>query len=126
MDKLRALQYFIAAAEEGSFSGAARRLEVSVPAVGKMINALERTVGATLVERSPRGLVVTADGGAAPSTETEGCASGTSAAIVTVACAMCWSSSTLASTRLEARRARRERQAPVPVLRAVADSHRAL
>ncbi len=62
MDKLRALQYFIAAAEEGSFSGAARRLEVSVPAVGKMINALERAMGATLVERSPRGLVVTADG----------------------------------------------------------------
>ena len=62
MDKLRALQYFIAATEEGSFSGAARRLEVSVPAVGKMINALERAVGATLVERSSRGLVVTADG----------------------------------------------------------------
>lgn len=62
MDKLRALQHFVAAAEEGSLSGAARRLEVSVPAVGKMITALERKVGATLVERSSRGLVVTADG----------------------------------------------------------------
>ena len=62
MDKLRALQYFVAAAEEGSFSGAARRLEVSVPAVGKMINALERAMGTALVERNSRGLVVTADG----------------------------------------------------------------
>ncbi len=62
MDKLRALQYFVAAAEEGSFSGAARRLGVSVPAVGKMIGALERAVGTTLVERNSRGLVVTADG----------------------------------------------------------------
>lgn len=62
MDKLRALQYFVAAAEEGSFSGAARRLEVSVPAVGKMINALERSMGTTLVERNSRGLVLTADG----------------------------------------------------------------
>lgn len=62
MDKLRALQYLITAAEEGSFSGAARRLEVSVPAIGKMITALERAVGATLVERTSRGLVVTADG----------------------------------------------------------------
>ncbi|MBK8322299.1 MAG: LysR family transcriptional regulator [Betaproteobacteria bacterium] len=62
MDKLRALQYFVAAAEAGSFSGAARHLEVSVPAVGKMINALERAMGTTLVERNSRGLVVTADG----------------------------------------------------------------
>lgn len=62
MDKLRALQYFIAAADEGSLSAAARRLEVSVPAVGKMITALERSMGTTLVERSPRGLMVTADG----------------------------------------------------------------
>ena len=62
MDKLRALQYFIAAAEAGSLSGAARRLEVSVPAVGKMITALERDIGTTLVERTSRGLVVTADG----------------------------------------------------------------
>ena len=62
MDKLRALQYFIAATDEGSLSAAARRLEVSVPAVSKMITALERSVGTTLVERNSRGLVVTADG----------------------------------------------------------------
>ena len=33
MDKLRALQYFAAAADEGSFSGASRRVGVSVAAV---------------------------------------------------------------------------------------------
>jgi hypothetical protein len=37
MDKLRALEYFVAAAEERSLSGAARRLNVSVPAVSKLI-----------------------------------------------------------------------------------------
>ena len=37
MDKLRAIQYFVAAAEEGSLTGAARRLEVSVPAVQKLL-----------------------------------------------------------------------------------------
>lgn len=62
MDKLRALQCFVAAAEEGSLSAAARRLEVSVPAIGKMVSALERSLGTTLVERNARGLVLTADG----------------------------------------------------------------
>lgn len=45
MDKLRALQYFIAAADEGSLSGAARRLDNSVPAVSKLITSLEKTLG---------------------------------------------------------------------------------
>lgn len=62
MDKLRALHYLAAAAEEGSFSGAARRLEVSVPAVAKLITALERELGTALFERSPQGLVLTAGG----------------------------------------------------------------
>jgi LysR family transcriptional regulator, regulator for bpeEF and oprC len=62
MDKLRSLHYFAAAADEGSFSGAARRLEVSVPAVAKLIAALERELGTTLFERSPQGLALTASG----------------------------------------------------------------
>ena len=41
MDKLRALEYFIAAAEEGSFSAAARRLQVSAMAVSKLVGLLE-------------------------------------------------------------------------------------
>ena len=42
MDKLRALSHFVACAEEGSFSGAARRLELSVPSVHKLVTALEQ------------------------------------------------------------------------------------
>jgi LysR family transcriptional regulator, regulator for bpeEF and oprC len=62
MDKLRALQYFVAAAEEGSFTGAARRIEVSVPAVAKLVTALEKSLGARLVNRAARGLTLTSDG----------------------------------------------------------------
>ncbi len=62
MDKLRALQYFIAAAEERSFSRAARRLDVSVPAVHKLVNSLERDLGALLFDRSTQGLKLTAGG----------------------------------------------------------------
>jgi len=62
MDKLRSLQYLAAAAEEGSFSAAARRLEVSVPAVAKLVAALERELGTALFERSPQGLALTSNG----------------------------------------------------------------
>lgn len=62
MDKLRALQYFVAAAEASSFSGAARRLDVSMQAVQKLINALERELGASLFDRGPKGLALTASG----------------------------------------------------------------
>ena len=46
MDKLRALEYFLVSAEERSFTRAARRLEVSVPAIAKLVTALEREIGA--------------------------------------------------------------------------------
>jgi DNA-binding transcriptional LysR family regulator len=62
MDKLRALHYFVAAAEEGSFSAAARRFDVSVPAVTKLVTALERDLGVTLLDRSTQGLALTARG----------------------------------------------------------------
>jgi DNA-binding transcriptional LysR family regulator len=62
MDKLRALHYFIAAADEGSFSAAARRFDVSVPAVAKLVGALESELGAKLLDRSTRGLKLTARG----------------------------------------------------------------
>lgn len=62
MDKLRALHYFLAAVEEGSFSGAARRFDVSVPAVTKLVAALERELGAKLLDRNTRGLKLTARG----------------------------------------------------------------
>ena len=62
MDKLRALQFFIAAAEERSFSGASRRLDVSVPAVSKLVAALERSLGVDLFHRTARGLTLTSHG----------------------------------------------------------------
>lgn len=63
MDKLKALQYFIAAAEAGSFARAAQRLEISVPAVQKLVGALERSLGLALLERGARGVRLTPSGG---------------------------------------------------------------
>ena len=62
MDKLRALQYFLTAAEEKSLSGAARRFQVSTTAVAKMITALEKSVGVRLFDRTAQGLALTASG----------------------------------------------------------------
>jgi LysR family transcriptional regulator, regulator for bpeEF and oprC len=62
MDKLRSLHYLAAAAEAGSFSGAARRLDLSVAAVSKLIIALERELGLQLFERHANGLSLTASG----------------------------------------------------------------
>lgn len=74
MDKLRAIEYFICAAQERSLSGAARRLDVSVPAVSRLIATLERHLGTTLFERGTRGLTLAATGqefldGCAPALE---------------------------------------------------------
>jgi DNA-binding transcriptional LysR family regulator len=64
MDQLRSLRYFMACAAAGSFSGAARRLEISVPAVAKLVNALERDLGIALFDRSAQGLALTSAGAA--------------------------------------------------------------
>jgi LysR family transcriptional regulator, regulator for bpeEF and oprC len=64
MDKLRALEYFAAAAEEGSFTAAARRLHVSAMAVSKLIGSLEAQLAVPLFERHARGLTLTGDGAA--------------------------------------------------------------
>lgn len=62
MDKLKALDYFIASVEEGSFARAAQRLGISVPAVQKVVGAFERSLGMTLLERSARGVRPTPSG----------------------------------------------------------------
>lgn len=64
MDKLRALQYFIAAAEGASLSAAARHHGVSVAAVAKLIGALEAGLKVRLLERRTQGIVLTAAGSA--------------------------------------------------------------
>lgn len=62
MNKLRALQYFVASAEAGSLTAAARTLQVSVPAVQKLVTSLERDLGVKLFSRSRQGLRLTASG----------------------------------------------------------------
>lgn len=62
MNKLRALQYFVAAAGRRSLSGAAREQEVSVSAVAKLLNGLERELGTKLFDRTVHGLTLTAEG----------------------------------------------------------------
>jgi molybdenum-dependent DNA-binding transcriptional regulator ModE len=55
-------RFFVAAAEEGSLSGAAERLRVSEPTVGRKITELEAMLGCSLFLRSTRGLVLTQAG----------------------------------------------------------------
>ena len=46
---LKQLQYFVAAADEGSISGAARRLFITQPPVSVQIQQLEKELGGPLV-----------------------------------------------------------------------------
>jgi DNA-binding transcriptional LysR family regulator len=62
MDKLRALQYFVAAAEGASLSAAARGYGVSVAAVSKLINALETQMEVRLLDRRHNGIALTSAG----------------------------------------------------------------
>lgn len=50
---------FLATAEEGTFSGAARALKTTQPTIGRQISALESSLGVTLFERNARGLTLT-------------------------------------------------------------------
>ncbi len=56
------LKAFVATAEAGSFSGAARALRSTQPTVGRQVTGLEQALGVTLFERSVRGLTLTAVG----------------------------------------------------------------
>jgi DNA-binding transcriptional LysR family regulator len=62
--KFDGLVAFVAIAEAGSVSGAARLLEVSKSAVSERLAELERALGAQLVQRSTRKLALTGDGAA--------------------------------------------------------------
>jgi LysR family transcriptional regulator, hca operon transcriptional activator len=61
--ELRHLRYFIAVAEEGSFTLAAeRRLHTAQPSLSRQMRDLETEVGARLFERSARGVDLTEAG----------------------------------------------------------------
>jgi LysR family transcriptional regulator for bpeEF and oprC len=62
MDRISSLQFFVRVVESGSFSQAARELGVGQPAVSKQIAALEKRLGAQLLNRTSRGLRPTPSG----------------------------------------------------------------
>lgn len=59
MDKLRALETFIAVAEVGSFSAASRKLNMSAPSVTRIIGDLEAHLGVKLLHRTTRIVTLT-------------------------------------------------------------------
>ena len=59
---MRLLRYFAAVAEEGSLTGAAKRLFVSQPALTKQIRRLEDDLGVRLFARSRSGMALTEAG----------------------------------------------------------------
>ncbi|GHD61455.1 LysR family transcriptional regulator [Streptomyces mirabilis] len=59
---LRRLRYFLVLAEELNFTRAAHRLHIAQPALSQQIRALEREIGAPLLERNSRGCRLTVVG----------------------------------------------------------------
>ena len=59
---LRQFRYFIAVAEEGQLTRAARRLHMAQPALSQAIAQLERQLEVALLERHARGIVLTPAG----------------------------------------------------------------
>lgn len=63
--ELRQLEYFVAVAEEANFTRAAERVHISQSGVSAQIRALERELGAALIDRSGRTATLTTAGEAA-------------------------------------------------------------
>ncbi|USQ81251.1 LysR family transcriptional regulator [Ornithinimicrobium faecis] len=59
---LRQLRYFVAVAEEGSITAAARGLHMTQPPLSLAISDLEKDLGVTLFHRLPRGVALTEAG----------------------------------------------------------------
>jgi LysR family carnitine catabolism transcriptional activator len=58
----RQFEILVAAAEAGSFSGAAQRLSISQPALSEAIRRIESEIGLKLFDRTTRSLSLTPDG----------------------------------------------------------------
>jgi DNA-binding transcriptional LysR family regulator len=62
MDRLEAMEVFLAVVDEGSLAGAGRRLGLSSASVTRAVSRLEATAGQRLIERSARRFVVSEAG----------------------------------------------------------------
>ena len=62
MDRFHQLQVYVAVAEEEGFAAAARRLQLSPPAVTRAVASLEETLGVKLLDRTTRHVRVTEAG----------------------------------------------------------------
>lgn len=60
--EMRQLKYFIEIAQRGSFSRAAKSLAIAQPALSRQIRLLEESLGAPLLYRNGRGVMMTAAG----------------------------------------------------------------
>lgn len=62
MNDLRQLRHFVALAEYGHFARAAEAINLSQPALSRSIQALEASLGCSLLDRGPRQISLTAHG----------------------------------------------------------------
>lgn len=62
MDRFHAMRVFVRVAESGGFAEAARRLNMSPPAVTRAVSALEDLIGARLLTRTTRSVQLTEPG----------------------------------------------------------------
>ena len=62
--ELRDIEYFAVVAEHGNVRRASEALDLSPPALSKSLHRLEKSMGAKLVERTPKGVKLTAVGSA--------------------------------------------------------------
>jgi DNA-binding transcriptional LysR family regulator len=59
---LRALRYFVAIADAGSFTAAAVAIRIAQPALSRHVRELERELGVALIRRTARGALLTQEG----------------------------------------------------------------
>jgi len=62
MDKLRVLQFFLAASDHGSFAAVAKKFGASPSTISKAVSRLEENLGLQLFYRNTRGLTLTQGG----------------------------------------------------------------
>jgi LysR family nitrogen assimilation transcriptional regulator len=62
MNNLKALRYFVAVVDAGSFTAAATKIAIAQPALTRQIRELEESFATQLLHRLPRGVRMTAAG----------------------------------------------------------------